>query len=414
MVRILLVLLLSCCAANAQTVQQSGNVTPGHAACWAITGVVYDCGSPGGGVSVVGSTTQNDFAAFNGSGSLIDSGISPSRTSNISALWNFNGGLTASTFNTTGPFSANALTITGAQATGFSPPAPPQVVMGQSVASASSWLSTFTYPYGPYAWITGQHGNGALLLGNHTSEWSPTLSTVVDVITSQVYGYHDNPSFTGYSDLWTNYWVAARTASAYPKTNVQILEASFINNGTASQGNPVYLPDGVNDPFGSNNGFTVDCGLGTPGVPVGNPCTTAYQVINNGQAFYTGLRMTINSIVPSLSGFYEAIQLSSNPTNSNGTGHAIVWYTGTPCSPHPCSPVGLAITGTIQVDSSNFMRLGDANGLIYTASINDALFIGAHNNLASGPIIAAVNTANDTFPAEWSWRETQQVWRQRH
>ena len=90
--------------------------------------------------------------------------------------------------------------------------------------------------------------------------------------------------------------------------------------------------------------------------------------------------MTINSIVPSLSGFYEAIQLSSNPTNSNGTGHAIVWYTGTPCSPHPCSPVGLAITGTIQVDSSNFMRLGDANGLIYTASVNDALFIGAQQS----------------------------------
>ena len=89
--------LLAPLAANAQSVQQSGNVTPGHAACWAITGVVYDCGSPGGGVSVVGSTTQNDFAAFNGSGSLIDSGINPSSTSNWSGLQNFNGGATAPT-----------------------------------------------------------------------------------------------------------------------------------------------------------------------------------------------------------------------------------------------------------------------------------------------------------------------------
>ena len=92
-----LVWLALCFSASGQSVQQSGNVTPGHAACWAITGVVYDCGSPGGGVSVVGSTTQNDFAAFNGSGSLIDSGINPAVTSNWSGLQNFNGGATAPT-----------------------------------------------------------------------------------------------------------------------------------------------------------------------------------------------------------------------------------------------------------------------------------------------------------------------------
>lgn len=89
--------LLCAIPSHAQNVRQSGNVTPGHAACWAVTGVVYDCGSPGGGVSVVGSTTTNDFVAFNGSGSLIDSGINPANTSNISGLWNFNGGATAPT-----------------------------------------------------------------------------------------------------------------------------------------------------------------------------------------------------------------------------------------------------------------------------------------------------------------------------
>ena len=125
-----------------------------------------------------------------------------------------------------------------------------QVVMGQSVASASAWrLSTFTYPYGPYAWITGQHGNGALLLGNHTAEWSPTLSTVVDVITSQVYGYRT----PGLRDIpisgpitGSRQGLPARTR----KPTFEILEpASFINNGTASQGNPVYLPDGVKRPL---------------------------------------------------------------------------------------------------------------------------------------------------------------------
>jgi len=86
-------------ACYAQNVQQSGVITPGHAACWAITGVIYDCGSPGGGVSVVGSTTANDLAAFNGSGSLIDSGINPTSTSSWSGLQNFNGGATAPTQN---------------------------------------------------------------------------------------------------------------------------------------------------------------------------------------------------------------------------------------------------------------------------------------------------------------------------
>lgn len=84
-------------SAGAQSVQQSGsNVTPGHNACWATTGVIYDCGVTSG-PSIVGSTTQNDFTAFNGSGSLIDSGISAVNTSSITALWNFNGGATGPT-----------------------------------------------------------------------------------------------------------------------------------------------------------------------------------------------------------------------------------------------------------------------------------------------------------------------------
>lgn len=84
------------CTVSAQSVQQSGFVTAGHSACWAITGVIYDCGTPGGS-SIVGAFTANDFVAVNGSGSLIDSGINPANTSAISGLWNFNGGATAPT-----------------------------------------------------------------------------------------------------------------------------------------------------------------------------------------------------------------------------------------------------------------------------------------------------------------------------
>lgn len=96
MKRLLLLLCFFASPAFAQLVQQSGNVTPGHATCWAVTGVVYDCGTPGGS-SILGPFTANDLVAVNGSGSLIDSGINPTTTSNWSGLLNLNGGATAPT-----------------------------------------------------------------------------------------------------------------------------------------------------------------------------------------------------------------------------------------------------------------------------------------------------------------------------
>lgn len=95
-IRTFVLLCLAAFAANAQSVQQSGNITPGHVACWAITGVIYDCGTPGGS-SIVGPYTANDLVAVNGSGSLIDSGINPTTTTNWPGLINLNGGATAPT-----------------------------------------------------------------------------------------------------------------------------------------------------------------------------------------------------------------------------------------------------------------------------------------------------------------------------
>jgi len=404
----LLISIIAQCA-YAQSVQQSGNVTPGHAACWAITGVVYDCGAPGGGVSVVGSTTQNDLAAFNGSGSLIDSGINPANTTSISGLWHFNGGATAPTRspgdNTTNvattAFVNNFLSTgniwTGLNYfTGTQTATQPAVQFGSTSACNATWLFNYTDPCGAYVIGYSPLGTGAAAWAMRSSDYNATTAPVADLIASQVYGIHDNISNAGYAGVWTNYWVGWRTATAYAPTDVQILEASFLNAGSAVQANPVYLPDGVNDPVGSSNGITVDCGVGPPPAPQGTTCTTAFQAINNSSAFYTILRATINSVVPSNSGYYEAIQLSSNPTGTTGPGHAIVWYTGTPCA-HPCSPAGLAISGVIEVDDANKMRLIDATGLIYTAATNDALFFGGHNNLASGGIIASVNDAGNTF-----------------
>ena len=46
MKKLVLTLLLLCSPATAQTVQQSGQVTPNHPACWVTTGIINDCGVP--------------------------------------------------------------------------------------------------------------------------------------------------------------------------------------------------------------------------------------------------------------------------------------------------------------------------------------------------------------------------------
>lgn len=96
MKKLALLLALLSTAAHAQSVRQSGNITPGHVASWVTTGVIAD-GGPASGTTIVGATTQNDFVCFNGSGSLIDCGLSATGTNNWTGLQNFNGGATAPT-----------------------------------------------------------------------------------------------------------------------------------------------------------------------------------------------------------------------------------------------------------------------------------------------------------------------------
>jgi hypothetical protein len=216
--------LLAPLAANAQSVQQSGNVTPGHAACWAITGVVYDCGAPGGGVSVVGSTTQNDFAAFNGSGSLIDSGINPTATSSWTGLQNFNGGATFSTATFNGPvtFSGEAFLNGGMACTTSASIAPCVTVLqaptSVNVAAGNYILNSFitgsdtavvqNNQQGILLFV-GQNFGGASMTGNRTA-----LNTAINQLAQ---------TGNGPSGIVGNYVASVNTAYG-----------NFPDNGTAS------------------------------------------------------------------------------------------------------------------------------------------------------------------------------------
>src|ERR1700722_17673440 len=86
-------------AAHAQSVQQSGPVTPGHVVQWVTTGVVADGGAPGAAI-ITGATTTNDFVCIGMSGTLIDCGLSATATNNWTGIQNFNGGATAPTRTT--------------------------------------------------------------------------------------------------------------------------------------------------------------------------------------------------------------------------------------------------------------------------------------------------------------------------
>lgn len=74
--RLLLTLLLSLLplAAAAQSVQQSGTVTPGHIVCWTTSGVVQDCGPATGGSATNMGFTVAGAGAFGINSGPITSG----------------------------------------------------------------------------------------------------------------------------------------------------------------------------------------------------------------------------------------------------------------------------------------------------------------------------------------------------
>lgn len=95
-----LILALYVAPVAAQSVQQSGQISPGHGAQWITNGVIGDSGAPSGGVGLLGSFVINDMLCSNATGttiSIIDCGFSATGTNNWVGLQNLNGGATAPT-----------------------------------------------------------------------------------------------------------------------------------------------------------------------------------------------------------------------------------------------------------------------------------------------------------------------------
>ena len=87
--------------ANAQSVRQSGNVTPGTLRRWATTGVIVDGGAAGGNV-VTGTIVANDFVCTTAGGVPFDCGGGFGTNNIWTGTAGFNG---AATFNSTVDFN---------------------------------------------------------------------------------------------------------------------------------------------------------------------------------------------------------------------------------------------------------------------------------------------------------------------
>jgi hypothetical protein len=120
-------------AADAQSVRQSGQITPGHAATWVAPGVIADGGVPGGAI-ITGATTTNDFVCVGMSGTIIDCGLSATGTNAWTGIQNFNGGATAPT-RTFGDSSTNLATTAFVQAAAPGLAVPANSLTGTTLAS---------------------------------------------------------------------------------------------------------------------------------------------------------------------------------------------------------------------------------------------------------------------------------------
>ncbi len=99
-------------AAQAQSVQQSGNVTPGHVTSWITNGVIGDGGPLGGGATLNGMFNAFDFLCANSLSNtplIISCGLSATGTNTWNGFQNLSGGATAPT-RSTGDNTTNVAT----------------------------------------------------------------------------------------------------------------------------------------------------------------------------------------------------------------------------------------------------------------------------------------------------------------
>jgi hypothetical protein len=217
---------------NSQSVQQSGTTTPGHSACWATTGVIYDCGLPAGS-SILGAYTANDFLAANSSGSIIDSGLSATGANAWTGAQAFNGGATAPT-RTIGDSTQNLATTAFVQAAlaGGIVATQYYFLIGNASGIAVATALSGDCTYGASGIICTKT-NGAAFVASATTDTTNAAN-----ISSGTLPAGRMPALTG--DVTTSAGAVATTIAANAVTNAKAAQAptvTFKCNPTNSTAN---------------------------------------------------------------------------------------------------------------------------------------------------------------------------------
>lgn len=165
-----LAVVLAPLAAGAQSIIQSGNVTPGHAAMWTTSGILQDAGSSAnGGLTSLGLTNPNlcSFGINSASITLpyvqLCLGVSPNQGAAQLVIQGLGGA-------TTPPFSIvdSAGMIPPIWTTSTRPPAPTAGVFGfnTTIADLEVYTGTIWFPLGDiYSVATGQTAAGSSCTG---------------------------------------------------------------------------------------------------------------------------------------------------------------------------------------------------------------------------------------------------------
>lgn len=259
----------------------------------------------------------------------------------------------------------------------------------------------------PFVYVQDPYGTNAIATYMRSSDWAATYppnggANVAQAFTELNFTLADRTA-SGLFGLWGSYSQFVRTAAALTSVLAFQHEFSLLDLSAASA---------VEDPYNWNNStathqFRIDCGVGT-GNPlgVGVPCTSAFEILNNGQTYKIGLVIGYNAIATVAS----HINAISMPASNEVTW----WNSGAPSNTG--TGVTSAMTASIFGDSTGLTLSGLGNGVkivansisqldcnitfvnFCTVNASSGLASGAVTNLGASGYLLANGTPTGTSP----------------
>lgn len=397
-----IIFLLFSSIANGQSVQQSGQVTPGHISTWITDGVIGDGGIPGGPI-FTGATTLNDFACVGTSGTIIDCGLSAVNTNAWTGLQNFNGGATAptrspgdSTTNvaTTAFVGANSLIVGTSIITGGTPNGilfdnagvlgnstslPSVVSVACSNLPAGSDCNAFNSQTANYSLLAADCGKTLVLTGNTFFTLTVgAASGFASTCTVNIVNADAAPGSGGRGKKMTISGLTLRSGNGniiYPGESFTLKNE---NNVWVPFGLPTFyrLPGSTafyaDSTSGSDSGSTDCLATGASACLTVTHAAAVYcqYIIKNGQAFTIQMPMGFNQVENVVLCPFTSDEILAQATAPTITGAAIVPTSGqavtavnvnTPWKLLNIS-ISVANTSTTAVES-------DINSLIYVEGV---------------------------------------------